>query len=238
MDVVSGTDTPMTSAADSVLAGVRRLTSLADGARDADAVFRALARELLLSPGAEEVHVHYLSEDANEFVSVYMFEGDGRLSYMLPRTERPPGISWVANTGRSVLIADGEELLESVPRLGGAGRDQLGAADAADRARRGQLRRDARAPALAGLRRGCSRARADARRPGGHSARARAGARRGGHGRRRRLHEPPRDAATLGRGDRPRDAHRQPALVHLDRPRRLQAGQRRIRPPSRGHRVA
>jgi diguanylate cyclase (GGDEF)-like protein len=117
MDVVSGTDTPMTPAADSVLAGVRRLTSLADGARDADAVFRALARELLLSPGAEEVHVHYLSEDANEFVSVYMFEGDGRLSYMLPRAERPPGVSWVASTGRSVLIADAEELLESVPRL-------------------------------------------------------------------------------------------------------------------------
>jgi diguanylate cyclase (GGDEF)-like protein len=117
MGVVSGTDTSMTPAADSVLAGVRRLTSLADGARDADAVFRALARELLLSPGAEEVHVHYLSEDAHEFVSVYMFEGDGRLSYLLPRAERPPGVSWVASTGRSVLIADAEELAESVPRL-------------------------------------------------------------------------------------------------------------------------
>jgi diguanylate cyclase (GGDEF)-like protein len=46
-----------------------------------------------------------------------MFEGDGRLSYMLPRAERAPGVSWVASSGRSVLIADAEELLESVPRL-------------------------------------------------------------------------------------------------------------------------
>jgi diguanylate cyclase (GGDEF)-like protein len=117
MGVVSGTDTSTTPGAESVLAGVRRLTLLADGARDADAVFRALARELLLSPGAEEVHVHHLGEDAQEFVAVYMFEGEGRLSYLLPRSERPPGVSWVAGTGRSVLIADADELAESVPRL-------------------------------------------------------------------------------------------------------------------------
>ena len=117
MAVVKGTDTSASPAADSVLAGVRRLSSLADGARDADAVLRALARELLLSPGAEEVHVHHLAEDAQELVSVYMFEGDGRLSYLLPRSERPQGVSWVASTGRSVLIADAHELAESVPRL-------------------------------------------------------------------------------------------------------------------------
>ena len=120
MGVVTGTDTSSASSGgvDSVLAGVRRLTLLADGARDADTVLRALARELLCAPGAEEVHVHHLGEgDAEELVAVYMFDGDGRLSYLLPRAERPPGVSWVASTGRSVLIADARELAESVPRL-------------------------------------------------------------------------------------------------------------------------
>ena len=31
----------------------------------------------------------------DELVAVYLFEGDGRLSYLLPRAERPPGVSWV-----------------------------------------------------------------------------------------------------------------------------------------------
>jgi len=107
---------------ESVLAGVRRLSLLADGAGDADAVYRALARELLTSPGAEEVHVHHLSEDGHEeLVAVYMFEGAGRLSYLLPRAERPPGVSWVASTGHSLLIADANELAESVPRLAATG---------------------------------------------------------------------------------------------------------------------
>ena len=44
-----------------VLAGVRRLTLLADGAEDPDAVFAALARELIATMGAEEVHIHRLS---------------------------------------------------------------------------------------------------------------------------------------------------------------------------------
>jgi len=110
----------------SVLAGVRRLTLLADGASDCDAVLRALARELLSSLGAEEVHVHHLGAGDEELVAVYMFDGDGKLSYLLPRSERPPGVSWVASTGRSVLIADGRELAESVPRLA-----QTGAASSA-----------------------------------------------------------------------------------------------------------
>jgi diguanylate cyclase (GGDEF)-like protein len=110
----------------SVLAGVRRLTLLADGASDCDAVLRALARELLSSLGAEEVHVHHLGAEDEELVAVYMFDGDGKLSYLLPRSERPPGVSWVASTGRSVLIADGRELAESVPRLA-----QTGAASSA-----------------------------------------------------------------------------------------------------------
>src|SRR5882762_9867994 len=100
MGVVSGMDTSTPfGGADSVLAGVRRLSLLADGARDSDTVFRALARELLGSPGAEEVHVHHLAagESSEELVAVYMFEGDGRLSYLLPRGERPPGVSWVAS---------------------------------------------------------------------------------------------------------------------------------------------
>jgi diguanylate cyclase (GGDEF)-like protein len=120
MGVVKGTDTSSApvGGVDSLLAGVRRLTLLADGARDADAVLRALARELISSLGAEEVHVHHLCEDDDEeLVAVYMFDGDARLSYLLPRAERPPAVSWVASTGRSVLIADADELAESVPRL-------------------------------------------------------------------------------------------------------------------------
>ncbi len=124
MGVVTGTDTSSASAGgvDSVLAGVRRLTLLADGARDTDAVLRALARELLSSLGAEEVHVHHLGEDdAEELVAVYMFDGEAKLSYLLPRGERPPGVGWVASTGRSVLIADARELAETVPRLAQTG---------------------------------------------------------------------------------------------------------------------
>jgi diguanylate cyclase (GGDEF)-like protein len=128
MDAVTGTDTYPAPAGgvQSVLAGVRRLTLLADGASDCDAVLRALARELLSSLGAEEVHVHHLGAEDEELVAVYMFDGDGKLSYLLPRSERPPGVSWVASTGRSVLIADGRELAESVPRLA-----QTGAASSA-----------------------------------------------------------------------------------------------------------
>ena len=41
---------------------------------------------------------------------VYLFEGDGRLSYLAPRSERPAGISWVANTASSFLAAEHREL--------------------------------------------------------------------------------------------------------------------------------
>jgi diguanylate cyclase (GGDEF)-like protein len=123
MDVVTGTDTATSPGVESVLAGVRRLTLLADGASDIDAVYRALARELLASPGAEEVHVHHLAEgeSAEELVTVYMYGGDGRLSYLLPRAERPPGISWVLYTGRNVLIANQAKLAENVPRVTATG---------------------------------------------------------------------------------------------------------------------
>ena len=157
MDVVTGTDTSASSAGvDRLLAGIRRLTALADGASDAETIFRALARELLSVPGAEEVHVHHLlvdGADEEELVAVYMFEGNGRLSYLLPRAERPPGVSWVASTGRSFLAADADELAASVPRLTATGRDELRAAAAARRAGRGGGGRDARPPRVRGLRR-------------------------------------------------------------------------------------
>jgi diguanylate cyclase (GGDEF)-like protein len=109
--------------AESLLAAVRRLTLLADRARDSETIYRALARELLSVPGAEEVHVYHLGrEDSEEeLVAVYMFEGNGRLSYLLPRAERPPGVSWVSSTSRSFLAADDRELAASVPRLAATG---------------------------------------------------------------------------------------------------------------------
>jgi diguanylate cyclase (GGDEF)-like protein len=126
MDVVTGTDTSTSSAGvERLLAGIRHLTALADGASGAEMMFRALARELLSVPGAEEVHVHHLLVDGapgeEELVAVYMFGGIGRLSYLLPRAERPPGVSWVASTRRSFLAAGPEELAASVPRLAATG---------------------------------------------------------------------------------------------------------------------
>jgi diguanylate cyclase (GGDEF)-like protein len=115
----TGTDTssPPTGG-EPLLAGVRRLTLLADEATDSEAIFRALARELLHAPGADEVHVHHLQAGASEeLVAVYMFDGDGRLSYLLPVAERPQGVERVANTGRSLLLADPRELAAAVPRV-------------------------------------------------------------------------------------------------------------------------
>jgi diguanylate cyclase (GGDEF)-like protein len=121
----TGTDTfeqPARSNAariDPMLAGVRRLTLLADGAGDGEEIFRGLARELLQAPGAEEVHVHRLlrAPAEEESVVVYLFEGEGRLSYLAARSERPAGVSWVANTARSFLAADARELQASLPRV-------------------------------------------------------------------------------------------------------------------------
>jgi len=124
MDVVSGTDTSASSGdVGRLLAGVRRLTSLADAAADSQAIFRALAGELLSVPGAEEVHVHHLAVpgETEDLVAVYMFDGNGRLSYRLPSAERPSGVSWVASTGHSLLAADTDELAASIPRLAATG---------------------------------------------------------------------------------------------------------------------
>jgi diguanylate cyclase (GGDEF)-like protein len=121
MDVVAGTDTSTLAAdLDGLLAGIRRLTALADGAAGADAMFRALARELLSVPGAEEVHIHHLAPDGerqDELVAVYLYGGVGRLNYLRPRAERPPGVSWVASTRNSFLATDAEGLDASIPRL-------------------------------------------------------------------------------------------------------------------------
>ena len=121
MDVATGTDTSQRSpGGDPLLAGIRRLTLLADSAEDSEAIFRTLARELQALPGAEEIHVHHLrgpASSAQELTDVYLFGGEGRLSYLTPRAERPPGVSWVASSARSFLAADAQELAASVPRL-------------------------------------------------------------------------------------------------------------------------
>ncbi len=70
------------------------------------------------------MHLHQLSpdgEDRQELVIVHMFGGLGRLSYLLPRAERPAGVSWVASTRRSFLASDPAELTASVPRLAQTG---------------------------------------------------------------------------------------------------------------------
>jgi diguanylate cyclase (GGDEF)-like protein len=128
----TGTDTYEPASSDPVLAGVRRLTLLADAAGGGEEIYRGLARELLHTPGAEEVHVHHLAHApapvpgplsvltagvADELVDVYLAEGEGRLSYLAPRSERPGGVSWVASTGRPFLAAEARELAASLPRL-------------------------------------------------------------------------------------------------------------------------
>jgi diguanylate cyclase (GGDEF)-like protein len=127
-----GTDAPTLQAAspdrDSLLAGLRRLMRLADGAAEPEAVMRALAGELFALLAAAEVHVHHLASGpeahggdpqlaTGDPVVVYMFGGEGRLSYEMPRTERPPGVAWVASTGQSVLVTGARELIGAVPRI-------------------------------------------------------------------------------------------------------------------------
>jgi diguanylate cyclase (GGDEF)-like protein len=124
MDVVKGKDASASpQGVDGLLYAMRRITALADGATSGETIFRALARELLSVPGAEEVHVHHLagSPQREDRVAVYMFDGIGRLNYLQPRSDRPPGVSWVASTGQSFLAADSEELTASVPRLTATG---------------------------------------------------------------------------------------------------------------------
>jgi diguanylate cyclase (GGDEF)-like protein len=124
MDVVTGTDTSASpGGVERLLDGVRSLMLLADSSAEPEAIFRALARELLSVTGAAEVHVHHLAAKPgeDELVSVYMFDGYGRLSYLIPRSERPPGVGWVASAGKSFLAGDARELQASVPRIAATG---------------------------------------------------------------------------------------------------------------------
>jgi diguanylate cyclase (GGDEF)-like protein len=128
MVVVSGMEMAAGVAAspadvDPLLAGVRRLAVLADEASDSEDIFRGLAGELLRIPGAEEIHVHHFAPPGveQELVAVYLSEGNARLSYLLERSERAPGVGWVASSGRSLLLSDPHELTASVPRVVAAG---------------------------------------------------------------------------------------------------------------------
>jgi diguanylate cyclase (GGDEF)-like protein len=133
---IAGTDTPTLNLADSegdpLLGGLRRLMRLADSATEPETVMRALAGELFALIGVDEVHVHQLAPhpsaqehrsptDVADPVAVYLFGGEGRLSYEVPRGERPPGVAWVASTGQSVLLSGARELAGALPRVAAAG---------------------------------------------------------------------------------------------------------------------
>ncbi len=122
-----GTDTyePQTPAMDSLLAGVRRLSHVADSAGEPREIFRALATELFAELGVEEVQVHHLAE-REDTVVVYMFGGEGRLSYLAPPAERPHGVAWVAESGKHIVAHGARELAAAVPRLAAGG--EVGAA--------------------------------------------------------------------------------------------------------------
>jgi diguanylate cyclase (GGDEF)-like protein len=122
MDVATGRDAAAPSKGWApLLAGIRRLTALAEGALDSESIFSALAGELLVAPGAHEVHIHRLGGDGEDLVAVYLPGASGRVSYLQPAAERSPGVGWVASTGRSFLAADSQELSSSVPRLAATG---------------------------------------------------------------------------------------------------------------------
>jgi diguanylate cyclase (GGDEF)-like protein len=142
MDAPEHTETAAETAAggDPLLEGLRRLMRLADGAGDPEAILRALADELFSLLGADEVHVHHLASvsggvpigsgllaagaartEERELMVAYLFAGEGRLSYLVPRAERPAGVAWVASTGQSVLVGGVRELAASMPRLAAAG---------------------------------------------------------------------------------------------------------------------
>jgi diguanylate cyclase (GGDEF)-like protein len=126
---ITGIDVPFATiapnngaAADPLLAALRRLMRLADGGGDSEAVLGALASELCGLLGAEETQIHHLAPeggpDEGEPVVGYLYEGEGRLCYVRPRSERPPGVAWVASTGQSAQVTGARELAASLPRLG------------------------------------------------------------------------------------------------------------------------
>ncbi len=122
-DAAPAREIPADAAA--LVAAMRRLATVAERASDPDQIWRSLAHELILVAGADEVVLHHLhaatdEQDAGgqgDLVVVYLFGGEGRLSYVCPRAERPAAVSWVASTGRSFLAAGERELLSGFPRL-------------------------------------------------------------------------------------------------------------------------
>jgi diguanylate cyclase (GGDEF)-like protein len=72
-------------------------------------------------PAASPVPAAPARADDQDLVVVYLFGGEARLSYRIPRAERPSGVAWVASTGQSVLATGARELAASVPRLAATG---------------------------------------------------------------------------------------------------------------------
>jgi diguanylate cyclase (GGDEF)-like protein len=116
---VSGEDDSIALDSDgAVLAAVRRLARAGDLAEGEEAIYATLARELIAVLGAEEVHLHLLDPHGRcDRVVVHLFDGDARLSYVQPVSERPPGVGWSHASGRSFLAIGARELTASVPRL-------------------------------------------------------------------------------------------------------------------------
>ncbi len=132
----AGIDIPISSVVaksidgDPLLGALRRLMRIADGGGDAEAVLRALAHELCVLLGADEMQVHHLAPESGraelgqqegEPVVTYLFGGEGRLSYVVPRAERPSAVAQLANTGASVQVVGTRELSAALPRVAAAG---------------------------------------------------------------------------------------------------------------------
>ncbi|HEY7829479.1 MAG TPA: GGDEF domain-containing protein [Solirubrobacteraceae bacterium] len=105
---------------DTLLAGVRRLSHVADSAGEPREIFRSLADELFAELGVAEVQVHHLADTADTVV-VYMFGGEGRLSYLAPPGDRPHGVAWVVDSGKHVVAHGARELAAAVPRMASSG---------------------------------------------------------------------------------------------------------------------
>jgi diguanylate cyclase (GGDEF)-like protein len=105
---------------DTLLAGVRRLSHLADSSGEPREIFRALADELFAELGVAEVQMHHLA-DIEDTVVVYMFGGEGRLSYLAPPGDRPHGVAWVVDSGKHVVAHGSRELAAAVPRMAAGG---------------------------------------------------------------------------------------------------------------------
>jgi len=116
---VSGTYADVSRGYDEFLAGVRRLSHLADSAGEPREIFHALADELFAELGVAEVQVHHLGE-VEDTVVVYMFGGEGRLSYLAPPGDRPHGVAWVVDSGKHVVAHGARELAAAVPRIAAA----------------------------------------------------------------------------------------------------------------------